>query len=81
MEQAEIKALLNKAFAIGESPLAMGLAVGLGKAADGDSSVFLDAWGKAVAGGLVPADLIAQVQALACAYDLPGGFIAGLQGA
>ena len=80
MEQAEIKALLNQAFAIGESPLAMGLAVGLGKAADGDSSVFLDAWGKAVAGGLVPAELIAQVQSLAGAYDLPGGFIAGLQG-
>ena len=80
MEQAEIKALLNQAIAIGESPLAMGLAVGLGRAADGDSSVFLDAWGKAVAGGLVPAELIAQVQALAGAYDLPAEFIAGLQG-
>ena len=80
MEQAEIKALLNQAFAIGESPLAMGLAVGLGKAADGDSSVFLDAWGKALARGLVQAELIAQVQALAGAYDLPAEFIAGLQG-
>jgi hypothetical protein len=81
MEQAEIKALLNQAIVLGESPLAMGLAVGLGKAADGDSRVFLDAWGKAVAGGLVPAGLIAQVQTLAGAYDLPAEFIAGLAGA
>ena len=78
MEQAEIKALPNQAFAIGESPLAMGLAVGLGKAADGDSSVFLDAWGKAVAGGLVPAELIAGFQQVATAYNLPEEFVGAL---
>lgn len=81
MEQAEIKALLNQAIAIGESPLAMGLAVGLGKAADGDSRVFMDAWNKAVAGGLATAELIAQIQALGSSYDLPAEFIAGLAGA
>jgi hypothetical protein len=80
MGLAEVKALVNQAVALGETPLAMGLAVGLGKAADGESRVFLGAWHQAVAGGLVPAELITQVQALAVAFDLPAEFIAGLAG-
>ena len=81
MEQVEIKALLNQAIVLGESPLAMGLAVGLGKAADGDPRVFLGAWGKAVAGGLASPELIAHLQSMAATYDLPAEFIAGLAGA
>jgi hypothetical protein len=80
MGLAEVKALVNQAVALGETPLAMGLAVGLGKAADGESRVFLGAWHQAVAGGLVPAELITQVQALAVGFDLPTEFIAGLAG-
>lgn len=78
MGTPEIKALLNQAIALGEAPLAMGLAVGLGKAADGDSRVFLGAWTAALAGGLVPAELVAHMQALGATYDLPAEFIAGL---
>jgi hypothetical protein len=80
MGLVEVKTLVNQAIAIGETPLAMGLAVGLGKAADGESRVFLGAWHQAVAGGLVPADLITQVQALGVGFDLPTEFIAGLAG-
>lgn len=80
MGLVEVKTLVNQAIAIGETPLAMGLAVGLGKAADGESRVFLGAWHQAVAGGLVPAELITQVQALAAGFDLPAEFIAGLTG-
>ena len=80
MGLVEVKTLVNQAVAIGETPLAMGLAVGLGKAADGESRVFLGAWHQAVAGGLVPAELITQVQALAVGFDLPAEFIAGLAG-
>jgi hypothetical protein len=80
MGLVEVKGLVNQAIAIGETPLAMGLAVGLGKAADGESRVFLGAWHQAVAGALVPAELITQVQALAAGFDLPAEFIAGLAG-
>jgi hypothetical protein len=51
----------------------------LGKAADGDSRVFLGAWQSATALGLVPAELVAGIQALAVACDLPAEFIAGLE--
>jgi hypothetical protein len=78
MAAPEIKALLNQAIVLGESPLAMGLGVGLGKAADGDSRVFLGAWQKARAGGLVAAELVAGIQALAVSHDLPPEFVAGL---
>lgn len=80
MGLAEVKVLLNQAIAIGETPLVMGLAVGLGKAADGESRVFIGAWRQAVAGNLVPVELITQVQALAVSFDLPAEFIAGLAG-
>jgi hypothetical protein len=75
---ADVDALLAAARAA--SPrLELGLGVGLGKAADGDSRVFLGAWQSATALGLVPAELVAGIQALAVAYDLPAEFIAGLE--
>jgi hypothetical protein len=75
---ADVDALLAAARAA--SPrLELGLGVGLGKAADGDSRVFLAAWQSARALGLVPAELVDGIQALAVAYDLPAEFIAGLE--
>ena len=73
-----IKALLNGGIAAGETPLALGLAVGLGKAADGDSRVFTNTWHQACAAGLIPPELITNMQMLATAHDLPAEFIAGL---
>jgi hypothetical protein len=73
-----IKALLNGGIAAGETPLALGLAVGLGKAADGDSRVFMNTWHQACAAGLIPPELITNMQMLATAHDLPAEFIAGL---
>lgn len=60
--------------------LYLGLGVGLGKAADGDSRVFLGAWGKALAAGLIPAEMVSGLQQLAVTYDLPEEFVAGLGG-
>jgi hypothetical protein len=78
MALPEIKALLNGGIAAGETPLALGLAVGLGKAADGDSRAFINTWHQASAAGLIPPELIASMQMLATAHDLPAEFIAGL---
>jgi hypothetical protein len=58
--------------------LELGLGVGLGKAADGDSRVFLSAWQSAKALGLVPAELVTGIQMLATAHDLPPEFVGGL---
>jgi hypothetical protein len=74
----EIKAVLNGSFAVGETPLALGLAVGLGKAADGNSRTFINTWHQASAAGLIPPELIASMQMLATAHELPAEFIAGL---
>ena len=78
MALPEIKALLNGCIAAGETPLALGLAVGLGKAADGDSRTFTNTWHQASAAGLIPPELITSMQMLATAHDLPVEFIAGL---
>ena len=73
----EVDTLLNAAQAT--SPrLALSLGVGLGKAADGDSRVFLGAWQSARSLGLISSELVTGVQALAVAYDLPPDFVAGL---
>lgn len=57
-----------------------GLYVGLGQAASGgDSRVFLQTWQLAAAGGLLTPEIIAGVQAMATAFNLPAEFIAGLQ--
>lgn len=58
--------------------LAMALSVGLGKAADGDSRVFLSAWQAARGQGLVSTGLVEALQLLATAHDLPAEFVAGL---
>jgi hypothetical protein len=73
----EVDQLLNNARAA--SPrLELGLGVGLGRAADGDSRAFLSAWQTARAAGLVPNDLTQGLRALAVAYDLPADFVEGL---
>lgn len=73
----EVDQLLNAARAA--SPrLELGLGVGLGRAADGDSRAFLSAWQTARAAGLVPNDLAQGLRALAVTYDLPADFVEGL---
>jgi hypothetical protein len=80
MELPEVKAIFAQAIAAGEAPLAVGLGVALGKAADGQSALFLGIWAKAIAHGLVSPEVNGQVRALATAFDLPAEFIAGLAG-
>jgi hypothetical protein len=80
MELPEVKAIFAQAIAAGEAPLAVGLGVALGKAAEGQSTLFVGIWAKAIAHGLVSPELNGQVQALAGAFNLPTEFIAGLGG-
>lgn len=76
---AEVDQLLNAAQAA--SPrLALSLGVGLGKAADGDSRVFIGAWQSARGLGLISPELVTAVQMLATQHDLPAEFVAGLAG-
>jgi hypothetical protein len=73
----EVDQLLNAAQAA--SPrLALSLGVGLGKAADGDSRVFLGAWQSARSLGLISPELVTAVQMLATQHDLPAEFVEGL---
>jgi hypothetical protein len=58
--------------------LAGGMWVGLDKASEGDSRVFLNAWTTSYARGLLSAELITTVQELATEYDLPEVFIDSL---
>jgi hypothetical protein len=58
--------------------LAGGMWVGLDKASEGDSRVFLNAWTTSYARGLLSAELITTVQQLATEYDLPEVFIDSL---
>ena len=51
---------------------------GLLQAAKGDSSTFFESWKAAVLGGAISAELIASMQALATAHDLPTDFIEAL---
>lgn len=73
----EINSMLGAALTAAPA-LAMAQAVGLGKAADGDSRVFLTAWSAARATGLVSAELVQALQQLAAAHDLPADFVAAL---
>lgn len=79
--QAEprINALLGKAL-VDAPALAMALSVGLGKAADGDSRIFLAAWRSALSLGMINDELITLMQGAAQAHDLPADFIVGLTG-
>ena len=73
----EINAML--AVALQAAPaLAMALSVGLGKAADGDSRVFLSAWQAGRTAGLISDALLAQIQLLGTQHDLLPEFIAAL---
>lgn len=76
---AEVDALLTAAQTV--SPrLALALGVGLGKAADGDSRVFVSAWQTALGLGLISSELVDVLQGLAVQFDLPAEFVAGLAG-
>jgi hypothetical protein len=76
---AEVDQLLAAAHTA--SPrLELNLGVGLGKAADGDSRIFLGAWQAALSLGLVPEQLQQAIHSLAVAHDLPAEFVAGLAG-
>jgi hypothetical protein len=74
----EVDELLNTAGAV-KKRLEHGLSVGLGQAAQGDSRVFLGSWQQAKSLGLIPPELVAGVQELAVAFDLPAEFIGGLE--
>jgi hypothetical protein len=54
------------------------IGVGLGQASQGDPQTFLGGWAQCRTAGLVSAELLAGVVAMAAAYDLPGEFIAAL---
>lgn len=54
------------------------VSVGLGQAALGDPTTFLAAWSDAMAAGLVPPELAAQMKMLAAGFDLPAEFLEGL---
>ena len=73
----DVNTLLQQAQSI-DHRLYGGLMVGLGKAADGESRVFLGAWQKARGAGLIPPEMVAGLQMLAAAHDLPYEFIVGL---
>lgn len=73
----EIKALLWAAEAVNPVLREM-MGVGLGQAAQGNSTTFLAAWSDAIAAGLVPAELAEQMAALAANFDLPAAFVEGL---
>lgn len=74
---AQVNSML--AAALDAAPaLAMALSVGLGKAADGDSRVFLSAWQAVRGQGLVSAELTQGLQLMATQHDLPPEFVAGL---
>jgi hypothetical protein len=76
---AEVDQLLAAAQAV--SPrLALALGVGLGKAADGDSRVFLSAWQTCRGIGLISPELVQGLQMLATQFDLPAEFVTGLAG-
>lgn len=77
MADPGINAMLGAALQAAPA-LFQGLGVGLGKAADGDSRVFIGAWTTAHALGLISAQLIADIQAMATQYQLPAEFIAAL---
>ena len=61
--------------------LAGGMWVGLDKASEGDSRVFLNAWTTSYAMGLLSAELITTVKGIAGEYDLPDVFIDALAAA
>jgi hypothetical protein len=56
-----------------------GLVVGLQKASEGDSRVFLTSWNAAYTMRLISPELIATVQEIAGEYDLPEEFIEALE--
>jgi len=59
-------------------PLGLGLAVGLGKAADGEPASFLSSWTIARSLGMVTPEVAAELAELAQDFDLPASFVAAL---
>jgi hypothetical protein len=56
----------------------LAIGVGLGQAAQGDTSTFTGVWSELLAAGLVTPELAAAVEALATTYDLPAEFVGAL---
>ena len=56
------------------------IGLGLGKAAEGDSVIFLTAWVMGIDLGLIPPELATHVANLGTEYDLPEHFILALTG-
>ena len=77
MADPDVNAMLGAALQAAPA-LFQGLGVGLGKAADGDSRVFIGAWTAAHGAGLISAELITTMQTLATQHNLPAAFIAAL---
>lgn len=77
MAMPQINAMLASVLTTAPS-LAMTLPVGLSKAADGDSRVFLTAWNAARSAGLVSTELALALQQLATSHDLPAEFSTAL---
>ena len=74
---AEVNQLLATALQAAPA-LAMALPVGLGQAAQGDQRTFVAAWQTARSAGLVADELVAALQSLGVAHDLPAAFVAAL---
>jgi hypothetical protein len=55
------------------------LSVGLGQAAQGDTTTFLTAWSKGLALGAVTAETAASMAQIAAGFDLPTEFLAAIQ--
>jgi len=56
----------------------LAIGVGLGQAAQGDTSTFTGVWTELLAAGLVTSALAAAVAAMAATFDLPAEFVAAL---
>jgi len=77
MGSTEINVMLGATFQAAPA-LYGGLLAGLLEAKGGDSRLFLGSWANAQAIGLIPAELIAWMQAAADEHALPAEFVAGL---
>jgi hypothetical protein len=56
----------------------LAIGVGLGQAAQGDTSTFTGVWAELLAAGLVTPAMAAAVAAMAVTFDLPAEFVAAL---
>ncbi len=65
-------------FAAVPGPISNGLSIGLSEASKGDPRLFLGLWSRLLAAGVITAELLDAMGALAQQFALPGEFIAAL---